>query len=282
MALRNENQSIFHHTSSITNLKQILKSESFKIQYCTEKIYVSKNTSVHIAVPMVSFADIRLTDYVRSFKQPKIAGETRSLGYYGDYAIGVTKAWAIKKNVLPILYIPKPTKSTTLPGNHFLKSLTPHAVRSINLADRGKNITGLPPVASFCKHYVGVLENNPGLREEYGFHNEQEWRYVPSDMPIKWNFFNNKLEPDYINQQKKKAQLNKRISRELKFDIWQDVTFVVVRSQTYVKQIIAIFDAVRQAKLLRVATAGEQQEIQERFQYLCSCIITTEQLCSDL
>ena len=44
MDIRTENNSIFHHTSSVTTLQAILQKQAFKVQYCTEKIYLSKNS----------------------------------------------------------------------------------------------------------------------------------------------------------------------------------------------------------------------------------------------
>ncbi len=277
MSFVNESMSIFHHTGSVTSLKQILKGESFRVQYCTEKIYLSKNTYLHIIVPMVSFADIRLTDYVRSFRHPSKDGG-HILGYYGDYAIGLSKEWAIKKNVSPIIYLPKPT--TTLPNNHFLKPLKGFERRFLTPADFGEKIQDLPAIASFCKHYEGVLEKNPNEKERYSFHNEQEWRYVPSDLPIRWNLYNSKLDPNYETQNLKKERINKKIRKSLDFDLWQDVTFVVVKSEAHVDKIVKIFKD-RRNKELR-AHPQDVLEIERRYTYLCSCIITTEQLCTDL
>lgn len=277
MNVRSENNSIFHHTSSVTALQDILKKQAFKVQYCTEKIYMSINTFLHIIVPMVSFADIRLTDYVRSFRQPTKEGEY-ALGYYGDYAIGLSKEWAIKRNVIPIIYLPKPT--TTLPQNHFLKPLKGMEKRVLNANDFGKNIDNIAPIASFCKHYEGILEKNPDKKERYAFHNEQEWRYVPSDLAIKWNFYNSKSDPDYQTKKKRKEALNKKIKRKLEFDLWKDVTFIVVKSEKYIDRIIDILETRRQKELSH--HPGDRDTIEQRFRYLCSCIITTEQLCSDL
>lgn len=277
MSFNNESNSIFHHTDSVTNLQRILRGGAFKVQYCTEKIYLSKNTFLHIIVPMVSFADIRLTDYVRSFRHPSKDGE-HALGYYGDYAVGLSKEWAIRKNVCPIIYLPKPT--TTLPNNHFLKSLKGLERRFLTPADFGEKIQNLPSIASFCKHYEGVLEKNPNERERYSFHNEQEWRYVPSDLPIRWNYYNNKLDPNYATQKEKKERLNKKIRKQLDFDLWKDVTFFVVKSEAHVDKIVKILEDRRNKELRAHPT--QILEISRRFTYLCSCIITTEQLCSDL
>lgn len=277
MDIRTENNSIFHHTSSVTTLQAILQKQAFKVQYCTEKIYLSKNTFLHIMVPMVSFADIRLTDYVRSFRQPTKEGEY-ALGYYGDYAIGLSKEWAIQKNVSPIIYLPKP--KTTLPQNHFLKPLKGKEKRVLNDNDFGEKIDGLAPIASFCKHYEGILEKDPNRKERYAFHNEQEWRYVPSDLPIRWNLYNNKSDADYQNKKKKKEILNKKIKRKLEFDLWNDVTYIVVKSEKYIDRIVEILEK-RYRKELALHPA-DNVKITQRFRYLCTCVITTEQLCSDL
>ena len=273
----NENKSIFHHTDSVDKVRKILKGQSFKVQYCTEKIYLSKNSYLHIVVPMVSFADIRLTDYVRTFRKVCSEGEY-ALGYYGDYAIGLSKEWAIRKNIIPISYVPKPT--TILSNNHILKPLESFKKRVLNDDDFGVIINDLPPIASFCKHYEGFLENKGFGKIRYAFHNEQEWRYVPSDMSIKWNFYNNIDEPNYEVQKRKKESLNKRIKRKLEFDLWKDVTFVVVKSDAFVDRIIDIFKKRKDVELRK--NPMNQNEIEKRFRYLCSCILTTEQLGSDL
>lgn len=272
-----DNSSIFHHTNKFPNLAKILQGGSFKVQYCTEKIYISKNTFLHIMVPMVSFADIRLTDYVRSFRQRTESGEY-ALGYYGDYAIGLSKDWAIPKNVCPIIYVPKPQNN--LAKNHFLYPLKPFAQRRIEDGNLGSNIPNLPYIASFCKHYSGVLENRTGNKEIYSFHNEQEWRFVPSDLNVKWNLFNSRSDANYSIQKQKKDALNKRLKKNLEFDLWKDVTHIVVKSDAFIERVVEIIEK-RKNKELREHPLNAA-DINKRFHQLCARIITTDNLSSDL
>ena len=180
--------------------------------------------------------------------------------------------------MIPIIYLPKPT--STIPNNHFLKPLKGIEKRTLGEDDFGQEIKEIASIASFCKHYVGVLEKSPIGKEIYAFHNEQEWRYVPSDLPIRWNFYNSKLDSDYKSKLIKKENLNKRIKRKLDFDLWKDVTFVVVKSEKYVDRIIDIFEQRKKTELAKFP--ANKNEIKQHFRYLCSCIITTDQLCSGL
>lgn len=72
-----------------------------------------------------------------------------------------------KKNVSPIIYLPKP--KTTLPQNHFLKPLKGKEKRVLNDNDFGEKIDGLAPIASFCKHYEGILEKIPTEKNDMHF-----------------------------------------------------------------------------------------------------------------
>lgn len=280
-----ENNSIAHHTSSVSTLNKILKAEAFKVQYCTERIYVNKSKSVHIAVPMVSFADIRPTDYVRAFWKPK-SDDTPRLGYYGDYAIGLSKDWATKKNVMPIIYVPKSKE----PGdvwaeNTPIAALKAKAKKNIDKRLRGKLIRGLPPIASFCKHYVGVLEKEEEstrniIKIDYSFHLEQEWRFVSGSLPVLWNFYNKRSDADFEEKKQEKRTRNKEINERLNFDIWEDVTYIVVRDSA-VSKILEILKRKYEAKMTLIEDAAKAH-LTKRYNYLCSSIVTTEQLLNNL
>lgn len=275
-----ENDSIAHHTGSIEKLRQILRNEQFKAQYCEEKIYVSKQKHIYLAIPMVSFADIRPTDYVRAFWKPKKKGEKRILGYYGDYAIGLTKDWAVQNNVIPVLYTPKlkDTKAT-LATNNPLACLITLADKPKEKRNRGKTILNVPPIALFCKHYVGPLDKDKNDKILYSFHLEQEWRYVPTDVPILHNFVKSNNDPDRDAQKKKKEQVNKSLKSYLKFDIWHDVTYIVVKSNNTAQKILDLLASMYKNTC---SQPNPSVDIKDRYAYLRSCIVTTEQLKNNL
>jgi hypothetical protein len=84
---------LFHFTTSLNNLKGILKKK-FQVTYCQEKYQLDYETHESF-YPMVSFCDIPLSltkDQIKS---------------YGSYAIGMTKEWGIKNNLNPVVYVEK-------------------------------------------------------------------------------------------------------------------------------------------------------------------------------
>ena len=83
--------SIIHYTDDIDKLKGII-SEGFKIKYCLEVLETTDHT-ISNAHPMISYCDIPLSESSRHF------------GLYGCYGVGMSKEWAKKKGINPVLYI---------------------------------------------------------------------------------------------------------------------------------------------------------------------------------
>ena len=85
---------LFHFTRSAEALVGILKHE-FTPHYCLEDYSVlpaAAPESPNIAIPMVSFCDIPLSQ------------ASEHLAQYGDFGIGLSKNWGMKKGVSPVLY----------------------------------------------------------------------------------------------------------------------------------------------------------------------------------
>jgi hypothetical protein len=87
-------ESIFHFTKSKKILLSILKNE-FQPHFCFERCELG-NRVIKGAYPMVCFCDIPLSQ-VKEY-----IGE-----HYGDYGIGMSKSWAEKSGLNPVLYIKK-------------------------------------------------------------------------------------------------------------------------------------------------------------------------------
>ena len=86
--------SIIHFTNTKEKLQGILKS-NFKIKYCKESIDFKDGGPVSFYVPMVSFCDIPLSEVKNHISK------------YGPYGIGLTKKWAEKNLLNPVLYLDK-------------------------------------------------------------------------------------------------------------------------------------------------------------------------------
>jgi hypothetical protein len=84
---------LFHFTSSLKNLKNILDIK-FRLTYCHEEYFLT-NKKQSSYYPMLSFCDIPLSLAKNQIKK------------YGPYAIGMSKDWAMKNNLNPVVYIEK-------------------------------------------------------------------------------------------------------------------------------------------------------------------------------
>lgn len=78
-------ETLFHTTGSLENLLGIIE-QNFTVSFSSE-IFAGTRTQI----PMVSFSNVLLF-------------ETKSQINYGDYSIGLTKEWGIKKNIHPVNY----------------------------------------------------------------------------------------------------------------------------------------------------------------------------------
>ena len=83
MALSSD--TLIHFTNSKEALKGIL-ADNFKIKYCQETIKLHGVEEV-LHIPMVSFCDIPLSQI------------KNHISSYGNYGIGLSKKWALKKRL---------------------------------------------------------------------------------------------------------------------------------------------------------------------------------------
>ena len=175
--------SVFHFTSGIRNLNSILKGE-FKITYCFEVIDM-KNTKYGAGMPMVSFCDIPLSQINRHIK------------HYGSFGIGLSKEWAIKNGLNPVLYLQSQSKNAELiepflkgqmKGNKFLKRFqlikkgSKSIVVDIFKGERKANADAFKGLFMYLKNYEGEpFRNAAPSGSTIRFYNEREWRYVPNE-----------------------------------------------------------------------------------------------------
>lgn len=178
--------SIFHFTNSKDTLKSILKDGGFKITYCLEMFELDKGR-LEAAIPMVSFSDIPLSKV-----------ETH-LNKYGKYAIALSKKWAAKNGLNPVIYMQKQSTCAAMMEpliidtfnndpygkitiRYTLKKVDEHnhEMNDVFNGDRANKINSLIGTLSFIKNHDGDLYRNNVLKQKnYRFYDEREWRYVP-------------------------------------------------------------------------------------------------------
>jgi len=209
---------LFHFTKRKKALYSIL-AETFKISYAREAIH-GVDSKRELGVPMVSFCDVKLHDIKSHIKN------------YGSYGIGLTKEWANKNGLNPVLYI---NKQCELIGNLML-ALNSLYVRldqiseSASSNDMVGHYNNLLNIYRYVKNYEGPLKRKGKLiSNSYRFADEKEWRYVP---PLKTPGVFAFLPISEIDTPWRKAARNKDIEHHrLQFEP-DDIRYLIVKDDS--------------------------------------------------
>ena len=183
---------------------------------------------------MVSFCDLRLSEVISH------------MGKYGNYGIGLTKEWANKNGLNPVLYISRhsPFTDGLLSG---LNSIHAHR-RKLEKSGGNDELTteymNIYNTYRYVKNYEAPLhrKGHPKI-EKYRFADEREWRYVP---PLE----NKNLQPfvplEAIKTEKKKKELNDRI-RDIVLNFEpEDIRYLIVESDEEISELIDHLMQVKQ------------------------------------
>jgi hypothetical protein len=166
---------VFHFTNTKDALLGILR-DNFKLSYCRERVLYGHGQS-ETYVPMVSFCDLPLSqvkDHILS---------------YGSYGIGLSKAWAIKKGLSPVLYVEKDSllaESYYSASKFFISSKT---IEFAKKQEKGfkESIIAMIDILGYVKNYKADLIRIDGsIYKNYIFYNEREWRYVLKNDDYIW------------------------------------------------------------------------------------------------
>lgn len=233
--------SIIHYTNNIDILKAILK-EGFKIKYCNEELKLGIGSS-NTAHPMVSFCDIPLSNSKKHFDA------------YGKYGIGLTKEWAFKNKVNPVLYIDRHSLIAEI-IHELIKSNTQQA--------------RIHRIKSCAKNYSGIVKksNTSDSNLEYRFYDEREWRFIPCRNDKEFAKCKSAISLKTETYIANKDRYNEQISGyRLKFEP-SDISYLIVKSTN---EIPTLIDFLRK----NYSCTGDQLDI------LFSKVCTTEQIEAD-
>ncbi len=152
-------KSLFHFCNEIDKLKGILENR-FYPAYCSEEFKL-EGADVFIAVPMVSFCDIPLSEV------------KDHIDTYGSYGVGMKKEWGIMNKLNPVFYI---EKNSGMSGN--LVQLGESLTKKDKSPDKSKSLLHYCDIYRNIKNYQNDLERNGTIYNDYVFYNEREWRYL--------------------------------------------------------------------------------------------------------
>jgi hypothetical protein len=240
--MRLTSDTLFHFTTKLKDLESILINK-FKLSYCKEEIHFSKTKSESY-FPMVTFCDIPLSlakDHIRK---------------YGNYAIGLSKDWGIKNKLNPVIYVEKNSliAEDLEEAKKLLRSIVDKRKiiykekseewRPFHLLDQEINKLSYVNlnILRYCKNYIGNLERNNKVINNYRFYDEREWRFIPNwDNNEVKGILDKKEYEDYRGDKKSPKPLINNIT--LKFNA-NDIKYIIVKSEKDIPKMIRIISSV--------------------------------------
>lgn len=209
--------SILFHFTSKEGLLGIL-ADNFKLKYCLEEIS-HKEKPVQIAIPMVSFCDIKISEISDHILK------------YGQYGIGLEKSWATAKGLNPVIYL----NSTSNFCNNIIDT-----IRKINKIDTIDNQDKyqLSNILRYAKIYEGELERRGEKIPNYRFADEREWRYVP-DMKDNPKFKHWLTKSEYDTTAKRELA-NQKLFEERLFFSPNNILYLIVKDESEINELIQI------------------------------------------
>jgi hypothetical protein len=242
--------SIIHFTNTKEKLKGIL-TENFKVKYCLEEITFPLKGPVSYAAPMVSFCDIPF-------------GEVKNhISNYGPYGIGLTKEWAERNSLNPVLYLEKNSslaksywsiyESYILKSNKKLNEFSPDEYCILDLM-------------RYMKNYQSDLVRAGKVLKDYRFSDEREWRYVPEFSEHYYMILDGN---SYDTDDKKNKQNEKLEKLRLEFDP-NDIKYIIIEKDIEISEFL---DLLRTSKGKKYSYSDVER--------LMTRLMTTEQIVSD-
>jgi len=249
---------LFHFTTK-EGFLGILEN-NFRLSYALEKIR-GPHTEKVIAIPMVSFCDLRLSELSRHIQS------------YGRYGIGLSKDWAERQKLNPVFYV---NPDAQVVGDAMW------AIDKLNQAGLAKGREGeaseqlklqgsVMNILRFMKNYEGDLVREGKVKEQrFRFANEREWRFVPDVFHAEVLPFV-RVTGDGTWNSEIKAKCNKLVAHlPLKFDP-DDIKYLVVEQ-----------DEERLPLLPYLSAVTGKNYSEDEIKRLSTRILTSEQIETDM
>lgn len=192
---------LFHFMKKVEYLEEILEKKAIVPRYCKEDLeYLNiedgKNFFIEAFVLQKCFCDIPFHKLTESFQlqatgdnylnlseseKSRVQNKYTHPDFYGEYAIAFSKRWGEKNNLQPIHYLNEHSQYTKNLSNLINQILNLDDVPDAYVDDVLNRLSFVKPLRGIMKR---KFKRDDGIDVEIdfqkNFHDEQEWRYVPS------------------------------------------------------------------------------------------------------
>lgn len=192
---------LFHFMTKIEYLKSILLNRAIVPRYCMEdieylNIHVGDSSFKEVAILQKCFCDIPFHKLTDNFKLNGVGSAYKSLtdnekllltknnthpDYYGKFAIAFSKSWGEAHNLQPIHYLNEKSQYTAEFAKLLENTLNADNVPEEYAIDILNRLSFIKPLrGNMLRSYECNDSEKKNIEICKNFHDEQEWRYVPS------------------------------------------------------------------------------------------------------
>ena len=290
--------SLFHFMKEAKFLNNILEKHAIIPRYCIENIeYLDIKTEAitfrEIAVLQKCFCDIPFHKLADSFPVNGVGEGFSSLNadnrilleksnthfdYYGKYAIAFSKQWGEKNNLQPILYLNKDSDYANNFINLFKHILKEDDVSEECARDVLDRLAYIKPLRGIMNRSLVQDEKDIVVQIYKNFHDEREWRYVPSPKALA------DLKMESVIANPKLIKFYKEISDKIedtKFqNLWLNFSYDDIR-YIIVPNAIERINIINTVMGLKDNCFVNQEKIEQQKQVLISKILVLDEIRRD-
>ncbi len=244
---------LFHFMKKFEYLEEILEKKALIPRYCKEDLQylnIGGSSFAEAFVLQKCFCDIPFHKLTENFQLQAIGDHYQSLSedekikvpskythtdFYGEYAIAFSKGWGEKNNLQPIHYLNEYSNHTKDISNLINQILDMDDVLDVYADDLLNRLCFVKPLRGIMKR---KFKRNNGIDVEIdfqkNFHDEQEWRYVPSiDIAVALQKDTVIANPYMLHMNEEGMDINTGLSDEKCSSLWlkysyDDIRYIIV------------------------------------------------------
>lgn len=190
---------LFHFMTKLKYLEEILEKKALIPRYCKEDLQylnIGNGSFTEAFVLQKCFCDIPFHKLTENFQlqatgdnyqnlsedeRTRVPSKYTHTDFYGEYAIAFSKGWGEKNNLQPIHYLNERSNYTKDISNLINQILNMEEVLDIYSDDVLNRLCFVKPLRGIMKRKF-KRNNDIDVEIDFqkNFHDEQEWRFVPS------------------------------------------------------------------------------------------------------
>lgn len=242
---------LFHFMKKEDYLKSILFNKAIIPRYCVENInYLGiKNETTRfekVAVLQKCFCDIPFHKLMETFslrgegeayealsEDDKIKASTNSTHpiFYGEYAIAFSKKWGENHNLQPIHYLNENSSHTKDFTKVFEMVLGEQDINDEYVDDIINRLSFIKPLRGLMdRPFVTKEKKSTTISFWKNFHDEKEWRYVPTEEILQEAGIGRVIaNPNILQLENALRDINKNLEEERYRSLWLEYEFDDIR-----------------------------------------------------